>query len=68
MGRNETVGDAATLQEADNIYVKSGGSFKALVVSLLTSEAFLYRAVPVQPTKQIQLNKQATNSPTKPTR
>ena len=68
MGRNETVGDAATLQEADNIYVKSGGSFKALVVSLLTSEAFLCRAVPVQPTKQIQLNKQATNSPTKPTR
>ncbi|GDX09970.1 hypothetical protein LBMAG57_17420 [Verrucomicrobiota bacterium] len=68
MGRNETVGDAATLQEADNIYVKSGGSFKALVVSLLTSEAFLYRAVPVQPNKQIQLNKQATNSPAKSTR
>ena len=62
MGRNETVGDAATLQEADNIYVKSGGSFKALVVSLLTSEAFLYRTVPVQP------NKQAANSPATPAR
>jgi len=45
MGRNETVGDAATLQEADRVYVESGGSFKELVVSLLTSEAFLYRTV-----------------------
>ena len=48
MGRNETPGDAATLQEADRIYVKSGGSFKELVVSLLTSESFLCRTVPVQ--------------------
>jgi mono/diheme cytochrome c family protein len=62
MGRNETVGDGATLQEADKAYVESGGSFKALVVSLLTSEAFLYRTVPVQP------NKQAANSPAKPAR
>lgn len=62
MGRNETLGDAATLQEADKVYVESGGSFKALVVSLLTSEAFLYRTVPVQP------NKQAANSPAIPAR
>ena len=48
MGRNETVGDAATLQEADRVYVESGGSFKELVVSLLTSESFLYRTVPSQ--------------------
>jgi len=52
MGRNETVGDAATLQEADNAYVKSGGSFKALVVSLLTSESFLYRTVQTQTAKK----------------
>jgi hypothetical protein len=45
MGRNETPGDAATLQEADRVYVESGGSFKELVVSLLSSESFLYRTV-----------------------
>jgi hypothetical protein len=43
-GRNETAGDAATLQEADRAYVQSGGSFKALLVSLLSSESFLYRS------------------------
>ena len=42
-GRNETVEDAATLQKADRDYVESDGSFKTLVVSLLTSDAFLYR-------------------------
>lgn len=45
MGRNETLGDGATLQEADRAYVENGGSFKALVVSLLSSESFLYRTV-----------------------
>lgn len=48
MGRNETPGDAATLQEADRAYVESGGSFNELVVSLLTSESFLFRAVPIR--------------------
>lgn len=43
MGRNETLSDARTLQEADRVYVQSGGSFKALVHSLLTSDVFLYR-------------------------
>ena len=43
MGRNETLSDARTLQEADRVYVRSGGSFKALVHSLLTSDVFLYR-------------------------
>jgi hypothetical protein len=47
MGRNETPGDAATLQQADKAYVESGGSFKELVVSLLTSESFLYRTVSI---------------------
>jgi mono/diheme cytochrome c family protein len=46
LGRNETPGDASTLQEADRAYVESGGSFKALLVSLLTSESFLYRTTP----------------------
>jgi mono/diheme cytochrome c family protein len=43
LGRNETLSDAATLQSADTAYVESGGSFKALVVSLLTSDPFLLR-------------------------
>lgn len=42
-GRNETLADAATLQAADAAYTASGGSFKALIVSLLSSDTFLYR-------------------------
>ncbi|GDX94545.1 hypothetical protein LBMAG47_02080 [Planctomycetia bacterium] len=45
MGRNETPGDAPTLQDADRAYVESDGSFRALLVSLLSSESFLYRTV-----------------------
>ena len=45
LGRNETLSDARTLQDADRAYLTSGGSFKALVVSLLTSDSFLYRSV-----------------------
>lgn len=44
MGRNETLNDAAVLQDAHRAYKASGGSMKALIVSLLTSDAFLYRA------------------------
>ncbi|MDC0325134.1 DUF1588 domain-containing protein [bacterium] len=43
MGRNETINDAPVLQEAYHSYKKSGGSMKALLVSLLTSDAFLFR-------------------------
>ena len=43
MGRNETLADAATLRRADRDYVESGGSMKALITSLLTSDSFLYR-------------------------
>ena len=43
MGRNETLHDASTLRQADLAYVKSGGSMKSLIVSLLTSDSFLYR-------------------------
>lgn len=43
LGRNETLADSQTLIEADRAYVNSGGSFKAVVVSLLTSDSFIYR-------------------------
>ncbi len=43
MGRNETLNDAAILQEAHRAYKESGGSMNALILSLLTSDAFLYR-------------------------
>lgn len=43
LGRNETLGDSRTLIAADEAYVRSGGSFRAVVVSLLSSDSFLYR-------------------------
>jgi hypothetical protein len=43
MGRNELLSDSKTLIDADNAYVRSGGSFRAVIVSLLTSDSFLYR-------------------------
>ena len=43
MGRNETLNDAATLRRADKAYNDNGGSMKSLIVSLLTSDSFLYR-------------------------
>ncbi len=43
MGRNELVSDSQTLMIADRAYVNSGGSFRALVISLLTSDSFLFR-------------------------
>ncbi len=43
MARNESPGDAATLQAAHKAYKEGDGSMKALVVSLLSSESFLYR-------------------------
>lgn len=43
MGRNETLSDSKTLMDADEAYLKSGGSFDAVVVSLLTSDSFIYR-------------------------
>ena len=46
LGRNETPGDAVSLQEAEQAYLESGGSFKSLLVSMLSSESFLYRTLP----------------------
>jgi hypothetical protein len=43
MGRNELLSDSRTLIAMDKAYVDSGGSFKELLVALLTSDSFLYR-------------------------
>ena len=43
LGRNEMLSDSQTLIDADRAYATSGGSFKAVIASLLTSDAFLYR-------------------------
>jgi cytochrome c553/phosphoserine phosphatase len=43
MGRNEMLSDSKTLIDADQAYVNSRGSFDAVIVSLLTSDSFIYR-------------------------
>ena len=43
MGRNEMMSDSKTMVEAEKAYLDNGGSFKALVVSLLSSDSFRYR-------------------------
>ena len=43
LGRNEMPSDSRTLVDADRAYVENGGSFRAVVVSLLTSDSFMYR-------------------------
>ena len=50
MGRNETLNDAPVIQDAYHAYKESGGSMKALLTSLLTSDAFLYRKQGLRPT------------------
>jgi len=44
LGRNETLGDARTLQDAHQAYVDANGSLQALLISLLSSDSFVYRA------------------------
>jgi hypothetical protein len=46
LGRNETLADGPTLIAAHQAYRKGGGSMKAMVTALLTSDAFLYRTTP----------------------
>jgi hypothetical protein len=46
VGRNETLADGPTLVAAHNAYRDSNGSFKALLVSLLSSEPLLIRSQP----------------------
>jgi hypothetical protein len=43
LGRNEMLSDSKTLIDADRAYLESGGSFDAVIVSLLTSDSFIYR-------------------------
>ena len=43
MGRNEMLSDSTTLIDSDQAYVDNDGSFRALVISLLTSDSFMYR-------------------------
>jgi mono/diheme cytochrome c family protein len=43
MGRNEILSDSTTLIDADRAYLESGGSFDAVIMSLLTSDSFIYR-------------------------
>lgn len=43
MGRNETLNDSKTLIDADRAYLNSGGSFDEVIVTLLTSDSFIYR-------------------------
>lgn len=45
MGRNETLNDGPVLQAAHKAYRENGGSMKAMLISLLTSDAFMYRKV-----------------------
>ena len=43
MGRNEMLSDSQTLIAAEKAYLDNDGSFQALVISLLSSDSFLYR-------------------------
>ena len=43
LGRNEFLSDSKTLIDAEQAYLESGGSFDAVIVSLLTSDSFIYR-------------------------
>jgi Protein of unknown function (DUF1588)/Protein of unknown function (DUF1592)/Protein of unknown function (DUF1585)/Planctomycete cytochrome C len=54
VGRIETLEDGPTLVAAYQAYSRNGGSMNALITSLLTSDAFLYRTseVPVQHTPE----------------
>ena len=51
MGRNETLGDAKSLQDAHKAYVDNDGSMNALVLSLLSSDSFMYRSKPTSLTQ-----------------
>ena len=43
MGRNEMLSDSKTLIDAEQAYLKNGGSFDAVIISLLSSDSFIYR-------------------------
>ncbi len=43
MGRNELLTDSKTLIRAEKAYMDNEGSFNALLISLITSDSFIYR-------------------------
>lgn len=43
MGRNENLSDSQTLIDAEKAYLDSKGSFDEVIVSLLTSDSFIFR-------------------------
>lgn len=43
LGRNEMLSDSQTLIDAEQAYLASDGSFQAVIVSLLTSDSFMFR-------------------------
>jgi mono/diheme cytochrome c family protein len=48
LGRNETLADSKTLIDAEKAYLESDGSFDEVIVSLLTSDSFIYRKSPAK--------------------
>jgi hypothetical protein len=52
LGRNETLEDGPSIVAAHRAYADNGGSMKALIASLLTSEAFLHRVITTQTVHQ----------------
>lgn len=50
MGRNEMLSDSKTLIDMERAYLESGGSFKAVIISLISSDSFIYRK-PASPTQ-----------------
>ena len=48
LGRNETPQDACTLTAAEHAYNSSGGSLRALLIALLSSESQMTRTPPTQ--------------------
>lgn len=49
MGRNENLSDSKTLMNAEKAYLDSKGSFDEVIVSLLTSDSFIYRKSNTKP-------------------
>jgi len=46
LGRNEVLSDSETLLDAEQAYLDSGGSFDAVILSLLSSDSFIFRKAP----------------------
>ncbi len=49
MGRNENLSDSKTLIDAEKVYLASKGSFDEVIVSLLSSDSFIFRKSNTKP-------------------